>query len=146
MKTLQKITIALMLALLFTSCSSNSGNNGCEECAYTKTASETAGTVDASITGELNLTFTNARTGSPIANGTKGTFTISNNELTVEIEGKDCITLKNPISPGVGSTEAIFKDTCRDHLFYAVSVAASGGLNEINLFGDDMTFYGQFKL
>lgn len=144
MKNLILKTSFILTLFLITSCSSNDSNTGdCESCAYTPTSSETAGTVAASLNGTHATTFGSFNTSSPIADGTKATFTIANNELKVEIDGKACITLKNPIK--TSPSEVVYKDDCRDNLAYAVSTNQSGGLNEVNLLSLSNTFYGQFK-
>jgi len=143
MNTIKKIAFTLMLTLIF-ACSNNSGNDDCEECSYNKTSSETAGTV-AVADGVYNLTLHFPTSGSPFVDGTKGKFTISDNTLTVEIEGKECIVLKNPILTTSGSTEVKFKDTCRDEISYDVSSAGNNQLNEINISTLDGTWLGQFN-
>ena len=143
MKSLKNILKLTLLSLILVSCSSTDKNSGCEECSYTVASGETAGTVPSSLDGIFDLTYSNAQTGSPFTNGTKATFTISNNQLTVEINGK-CILLKNPIK--TSPSENTFKDTCTDNYQYSVSTNQSGALNEINLSSTTGTgFYGQFK-
>lgn len=126
-------------------CTSNdtSSPSGCDECSYTVASNETAGTVHASLNGVHNLTFAFAQAGSPFTDGTAATLTIDNNTLTIEIAGRDCITLKNPIQ--TSASETTFKDTCRDNLMFAVSVNQSGGLNEVNVMSTSNNWFGQFN-
>lgn len=146
MKTLKQLAILLVSITVLSSCSDDnerSNSNCSNSCEYTIASNETAGTVPSSIHGTFELTMTFAQTGSPIADGTTGTFTVTADELTVEIEGMECITIKNPIQ--TSSAENTFIDTCRDNYKYSVSTTPSGDLNEINLSKADGTFLGQFK-
>lgn len=143
MKTLQKLTYLFVFIMLLSACSSDDSSAGdCETCTYTIASSETAGTVATSLNGTHATSFSSFNTSSPIADGTKATFTIANNELKVEIDGEACITIKNPIQ--TSPSEVVFIDDCRDNLAYAVSTNQSGGLNEVNLLTLNNTFYGQF--
>lgn len=147
MKYLQKIIFYFFSIVITVSCSKNNNNSdsdNCTECSYTIASGETAGTVPTALEGTYNLTYHHAQTGSPFTDGTTAKFTINNNILTVEIEGQECITIKNPIK--TSPSENTFKDTCRDNYMYSVSVhAQTGGLNEINLSSISGTWYGQFK-
>ena len=144
MKNLKKVILIISISFFIVSCSSNDANTlGCETCSYTIAANETAGTVATSLNGTHETTFSSFNTASPVADGTKATFTIANNELTVEIEGEACITLKNPIQ--TSASEVVYKDDCRDNLAYAVSTNQTGDLNEVNLLSLSNAFYGQFK-
>ena len=88
-------------------------------------------TVPSSLDGTYNLTYGFAQPGSPFTDGTTATFTISNNELTVEVDGFECITLKNPVL--IGTNNYKFKDDCRDNIGYNVSPNNDGSFNEINI-------------
>ena len=148
MKNLTKTLSFLLFAILIFSCSSSSnssGSNCATVCEYTLASGETAGTAAASIEGTYNLTMSYADAASPFPEGTKATFTLLDNILTVEVEGQDCITIKNPKLTTSGSTEIQFKDTCRDNLIYAVSMTKDGDLNEINLGDLKGKFLGQFN-
>lgn len=145
MKTLKKITAVLLFTLIVISCTkSNTSGGSCDTvCEYTIASGETAGTMVNGSDGSYELTFDYEVTGSPFTNGTKAKFTLNNNVLTVEVTGKDCITIKNPIK--TSQTEYTFKDTCRDNLAYSVSATSGGDLNEINVASTSGTWYGQFK-
>jgi len=149
MKILKNGILLLFTIVALASCNnSKSGGGLCDnECTYTIAAGETAGTVASAAEGTHNLTFHYAAANSPIADGTKATFTVSDNTLTVEIEGMDCITIKNPISRFSGSTEVSFIDNCSSvKLSFDVS-EHNGSLNEVNLSSGDgnFTFLGQFN-
>ncbi len=92
MKNLKIITLLFISTLIWFSCTSNdnplSGGNCATECSYTIASGEIAGTVPSSLDGTYNLTYHSAQTGSPFTNGTTATFTVANNELTVEINGE----------------------------------------------------------
>ncbi len=144
-----RIKFAVSLCLLFTlaACTSNdtSSASGCDECVYTFAGNETAGTVPSSLDGVHNLTFSSSQPGSPYSDGTTAKFTLDNNELTVEIDGQDCITLKNPVQ--FSNTEVAFNDSCNANVAYFISASQNGTLNEINVMSDSstpFTFYGQF--
>ncbi|QTD36708.1 hypothetical protein JL193_11225 [Polaribacter batillariae] len=147
MKTTKKITVLflfLCISILF-SCSSNEkDNNNCETCTYTIAADETAGNVPTALQGEFNLTLGISLNGYSKPKGTKAKFIIGAKELTVEIDGEECLFLKNPTVSANG-VEFSFKDTCRDNFLYAISEKSSGGLNEVNVVTLDGQFYGQFK-
>jgi len=145
MKILRKISYIIAATLLVTACTTNNQNtSGCTtECSYTLASGETAGTAPTSLEGTHNLTFAFAQNGAPFTDGTAGTFTLLNNELTIEIDGQDCITLKNPVQ--TSPSEYTFKDDCRDNLSYAVSSNQSGGLNEVNVQSLSNTWFGQFN-
>jgi hypothetical protein len=144
MKLLRKFSYLFVATLLISSCTSNTQNtSGCDtECAYTLAAGETAGTVPTSLEGTYNLTYGFAQTGSPFTNGTTATFTIVNNELTVEVSGQECITLKNPVL--IGTNNYKFKDDCRDNIAYNVSPNNNGAFNEINVEPLGQGWLGQF--
>ncbi|MEE9407315.1 MAG: hypothetical protein V3V28_04475 [Polaribacter sp.] len=149
MKTLKNISTTILTIMLLVSCSSNdnSSNGSCDTvCEYTLTSTDTAGTAATSIEGVYNLTMHFPDAASPYPEGTKATFTLMNNILTVEVEGEECITIKNPRLTTAGSTEIQFRDTCRDKISYDVSMAPSGGLNEINISSTvDNKWLGQFN-
>lgn len=144
MKLLRKFSYLFVATLLISSCTSNTQNtSGCDtECAYTLAAGETVGTVPTSLEGTYNLTYGFAQTGSPFTNGTTATFTIVNNELTVEVSGQECITLKNPVL--IGTNNYKFKDDCRDNIAYNVSPNNNGAFNEINVEPLGQGWLGQF--
>lgn len=144
MKILRNFSYLFTFCLFVLSCESNSqSSSGCDtECSYTLASGETAGTVPTSIEGTYSLTFSYAQPGSPFTDGTMGTFTLSNNELTVEIDGMDCITLKNPVLLGTNNYK--FKDDCRDNIGYNVSPNNNGTFNEINIEPLGQGWLGQF--
>ncbi|MAD96448.1 MAG: hypothetical protein CMB99_03885 [Flavobacteriaceae bacterium] len=147
MKNSIKLIFSLGIVLSMMACTSNdtSGPTGCDECVYTLAGNETSGTVPSSLNGTYNLTFSSSQPGSPYADGTTAKFTIDNNELTVEIDGQDCITLKNPVQ--FSNTEVAFNDSCTANVAYFISASQNGTLNEINVMSDSstpFTFYGQF--
>ncbi|MDD7915846.1 hypothetical protein [Polaribacter ponticola] len=148
MKTLKKITLCLLTAFIISACSSNNGNTpgGCSNvCNYTLTTNDTPGTAATSIEGTYNLTMHFPDAESPFSEGTKATFTLLDNVLTVEVEGQECITIKNPRLTTSGSTEVQFRDTCRDMISYDVS-ENNGALNEINISSTtDGKWLGQFN-
>lgn len=113
-------------------------------CDYTLTSNETAGTVPSSLDGTYTLTFDKNPQSSNTyySDGIMGTFTISNNTLTVEIDGKECITISNPVQ--TSASENTFKNTCGTNITYAVSTNSSGELNEINIGNLNNQFLGQF--
>ena len=147
MKSLQKIATLLFTLTIIVSCSKSNDSTsagGCAtECSYTIAAGETAGTVPSALDGTYNLTYHHAQTGSPFTDGTKAKLTINSNVITIEIDGKECITLKNPIK--TSPTESTFIDNCRDNLKYAVSESTNGGLNEMNVSSTAGKWLGQFK-
>lgn len=147
MKTFGKTFLLISLLFLQISCSSNdtSTPSGCNECSYTLAGNDTAGNVPGSLNGVYNVTFSSAQPGSPFTNGTTAKFSIDNNQLTIEIDGQDCITLKNPVQ--FSATEVAFNDNCSNNVSYFISASQSGSLNEINVMSSSsvpFTFYGQF--
>lgn len=147
MKTLQKITLLFVSSILLFSCESNNENensNCNNQCDYSIASGETAGTVPSSLNGTYVLTYTDYSNGSNTyyANASAATFTIANNTLTIEADGKDCITITNPIQ--TSASENTFKNTCGTNIMYAVSVTSTGELNEINVSGINNNFLGQF--
>ncbi|MGK0414279.1 MAG: hypothetical protein ACJA1B_002502 [Polaribacter sp.] len=148
MKSLKKITFTLFTAMAFFACSNNdntSSGSCATVCEYTLTSSDTAGTAATSIEGSYSLTMHFPDVASPFPEGTKATFTLMNNVLTVEVDGKECITIKNPRLTTSGSTEVQFRDTCRDKISYDVS-ESNGALNEINISStEDGKWLGQFN-
>lgn len=62
--------------------------------------------------------------------------------MTVEIDGQECVTLKNPIQ--TSPSEWTFVDNCRDDYIYGISQTPNGELNEINLGTLSFQFLGQF--
>lgn len=147
MKTLPKFLILFLATTLWISCSSEDENAGCSNCDYILASGDQTATTDSITHGTHNLSMKYAKASSPFPDGTKATFTISATELKVEIEGKECVTLKNPIksSPNnPNSTEVRFVDNCRDNLKYDVSLSNNGGLNEINI-SNNTEWIGQFN-
>ena len=145
MKNLKSLLIIASL-VFFISCengeedmTSGSCSNTCD---YTLTSGQTSATVPSALDGTYNLTYGFAQTGSPFTDGTKATFTISNNELTVEIEGQECITLRNPVL--IGTNNYKFMDDCRDNIGYNVSPNNNGSFNEINIEPLGQGWLGQF--
>lgn len=139
-----KILCILSVVSFFIACSANEEDtSSCATvCDYTLASGETAGTVPSSLDGTYTLTYGFAQAGSPFTDGTVGTFTISNNELTVEINGFECITLTNPVL--IGTNNYKFKDDCRDNIAYNVSPNNNGDFNEINIEPLGQGFFGQF--
>jgi len=116
-------------------------------CEYILEAGQEPGSVPASLHGVLNLTLDFATPQSPFPQGTPATFTVSETEMTVEIEGEECITLRNPFRIP-GTSEDNFVDNCRDDYVFGISADQNGNLNEINLgsiAGSGFQFLGQFK-
>ena len=144
MKKIKQITCLTLLTVLFFACSSsNSSSNGCLTCTYTLASGETAGTVPADLIGVHNLTLQYSQNGYTFSDGTKATFTITAKQMTVEIDGADCILLENPTA-SANQVEFTFTDNCRDNLKYSASISSNGGINEVNVGTLSGTFYGQF--
>ncbi|MFY9241619.1 MAG: hypothetical protein WAO74_01180 [Polaribacter sp.] len=144
MKNFKKITLFFLFITIVFSCSSSNDSSGCETCAYTPTGGETDGSVPVALHGVHNLTLQYSQNGYKYADGKTAKFTITAKELTVEIDGEQCLLLKNPYTFNGNLNEFTFKDTCRDNQIYSVSIANNGGLNEINVGTLSQTFYGQF--
>ncbi|NVK53218.1 MAG: hypothetical protein HWD85_09805 [Flavobacteriaceae bacterium] len=148
MKIISKTSLILFVTLTIVSCSKSNSDettlgNCATVCTYTIASGEKAATVPNSLDGTYELTYHSAQAGSPYTNGTKAKFTISNNTLTVEIEGKDCITIKNPVL--IGSNNYKFKDSCRDNIAFNVSPNNNGDFNEINVEPLGTGWFGQFS-
>lgn len=134
------------------SCSNDDDNNtnsaNCSTvCEYTLEAGQGPGSVPESLHGKLNLVLDFATPQSPFPEGTAATFTVSATEMTVEIEGEECITLINPYRIP-GTSEDNFIDDCRDDYIFGISADQNSNLNEINLgsiAGGNIQFLGQFK-
>ena len=144
MKTSKLMLLFVTLSFL-TSCQNEEdmSSSSCDTtCDYTLTSGQTAATVPSSLEGTYRLTYGFAQPGSPFTDGTKATFTISNNELTVEIEGQECITLKNPVL--IGTNNYKFMDDCRDNIGYNLSPNNNGSFNEINVEPIGQGWFGQF--
>jgi len=146
MKTIKKLTILFLFVSIVFACSNEDEDDasGCDSCTYSVASGETVATVPNEIIGEFDLVLTFSQGGYAFADGTKGKFTISEKEMKIEIEGQECITLKNPTA-SANQLEFTFRDTCRDNLKYSASISSNGGLNEVNVFTLSGTFYGQFK-
>ena len=146
MKTLKKISILFLSTLLWVSCTSNDNSpvgGTCDtECTYTIASGESAATVPSSLDGTYNLTYHSAQAGSPFTNGTTATFTVANNELTVEING-ECLTIKNPVLRGTNNY--LFKDNCDKNITYNLSPNSNGSFNEINIEPLGQGWLGQFS-
>lgn len=150
MKRLNLFTF-LFISLFLLSCSDDDAEELSGDCStvceYTLEAGQDPGSVPSSLHGELNLVLDFATPQSPFPEGTAAIFTVSETEMTVEIEGQDCITIRNPYRVP-GTTEDNFVDDCRDNYIYGISADQSGNLNEINLgsvAGGNIQFLGQFK-
>jgi len=150
MKT-QKLFNLLLICMFIFSCSEDDEDNltsNCSEvCEYSLQQGQEPGNVPASLHGELNLVLDFATPASPYPEGTAATFTVSATEMIVEIEGQECITLRNPYRIP-GTTEDNFIDDCRDDYIFGISADQNGNLNEINLgsiAGGGIQFLGQFK-
>lgn len=119
-----------------------------EVCTATVGSDETATTVPSDIHGTYNMVLSYAEPDSPIAAGTKATFTISATKLVVSIEGEDCFSVENPVARfGATSGNYTFKAACIDDIAFNVSQNSDGSLNEINLeLASGPGFYGQFTL
>ncbi len=143
MKLVRNIILSVLM-IAFASCNNNNDTdpNCSTSCSYTLTSNETAGNVPAALEGTFTLTYTEIVAGAPFANAVMGSFTLTNNTLTVEIDGMDCITLNNPIQ--TSASEVTFVDNCRDNLKFAISVTQSGTLNEVNVSSLSNQFFGQF--
>ena len=148
MKTLKQISLILFTTFILTSCSNDNDTSlgNCSTlCEYTLTSNDTPGMAASSIEGTYELTMHFPDAESPYPEGTKATFTLLNNVLTVEIDGKECITITNPRLTTAGSTEVQFRDTCRDKISYDVS-ESNGTLNEINISSTESNkWLGQFN-
>lgn len=129
----------------------NENNTSCsgEICEPSLLSDEIAATIPEQIQGSFSFTYDYAQEGSPFENGVKADFTLtSNNELIVEIEGEECMTLKNPaFRYGPDSGNYFFKDECNRNISYNVSQNQDGSLNEINVQPySGMGWFGQFVL
>lgn len=143
MKTIKVLLLSSLFVVLVSCNNNNNSTATCSTtCSYTLTANETAGTVPPTLEGTFSLVYTEIVAGAPFSNNVMGTFTLANNQLTVEIDGMDCITLNNPIQSS--AIEVTFVDNCRDNLKYAISVTQSGALNEVNVSSISNQFFGQF--
>jgi len=148
MKKLSYILFITLLSTVVISCDNNDDTDmssvaNCDNvCDYTLTSGQNAATVPSGLDGTYNMIYDYAQTGSPFANGTTATFILSNNTLTVEIEGEDCITLNNPVL--IGTDNYKFMDNCVNSIGYNVSANTDGSLNEINVEPLGVGWYGQF--
>lgn len=153
-----KKLIFLFLAGLLTisACNSNSDDpanpspSACDgpECSPALLADETAAIIPTSLQGTHHFIYGYQQDGSPFSDGTQATFTLNNNELIVEIEGEQCITLKNPaLRYGNNSDNYFFKDDCNQNICYNVSANTDKVMNEINIQPVSGTgWFGQFIL
>jgi len=121
-----------------------------EVCMATVGANETATTVPSEIHGTFKMELTFAEPNSPVALGTKVTFTISADKLVVTYEGEDCFTIENPVArfgatPDSGNST--FKAACIGDIAFNISQNSDGSLNEVNLeLASGPGFLGQFTL
>ena len=145
MKNLKKFTLLVFLTIFTISCTnSNSSSSSCDNvCEYTLASGETATTVTSPIIGTYNVTYTFADSDSPIPKGTKAVIEISANEMIITVEGKDCVSIKNPFRIS-GGVQDIFRDNCVANLSYHISTKQDGSFNEINVFDLGKEWYGQF--
>ncbi len=129
----------------------DSGPTACSGpvCEPSLLSDETAATIPTGIQSEFQTVYAYAEANSPFSNGQKAKFTLtSNNELIVEIEGEECITLRNPAyRAGLSQTNYFFKDDCDRNICYNVSETNDGVFNEVNVQPyEGMGWYGQFAL
>lgn len=157
---MKRILVILMSAILMVSAckkdeesegDNNQEGNNCsgQLCEPALLNDESAATIPAQMHGKYSFTYDYAQQDSPFENGTKATFTLtSNNELIVEIEGEECMTLKNPATRnGLSNDNYFFKDDCNRNISYNVSQNQDGSLNEINVQPfSGIGWYGQFVL
>ncbi|TDQ14677.1 hypothetical protein DFQ04_3267 [Algoriphagus boseongensis] len=120
-------------------------------CSATLGSGETAATIPSSAVGVFKTVVTFAEPTSPFKLGTKATFEVTKDQkLIVSIEGKDCITLTNPIwrfGATSGSGNYTFKDNCRDNVAYNLSFNTNGTFNEVNIENvSGPGFFGQFTV
>lgn len=110
-------------------------------------ANETATTVPSEIHGTFNMELSFAESDSPVALGTKVTFTISANKLVVAYEGEDCFSIENPVARFGATNNYTFKAACIGDIAFNISQNTDGSLNEVNLeLASGPGFYGQFTL
>jgi len=150
MKT--NLTLFFALAIFCLSCDNDDAPsaddcNG-EVCMATVGANETATTVPSEIHGTFEMELTHAEPNSPVALGTKATFTIAANKLVVSIDGRDCFSVENPVMRfGATSGNFTFKAACIDDIAFNISQNSNGSLNEVNMeLASGPGFYGQFTL
>ena len=102
-------------------------------------AQDTAATIPTSFLGTYNLTYDNAQTGSPVANGTAVQVVIAANN-TLCLGG---YTLTNPVIRNGNGHEAIWTE---GSLGIEISLSSLlNGSNEINVGPTGGGFYGQLK-
>ncbi len=150
MKKVKTTFIILFAAVISFSCGDDDkpSASDCDGqvCIATLGANETATTVPDAIHGEFNMELTHAESDSPVALGTKATFTISANKLIVSIEGRECFSVENPVMRfGATSGNFTFKADCIEDIAFNVSQNNDGTFNEINLEkASGPGFFGQF--
>lgn len=152
---MKNLILSFLLLLALMSCNSEDKNpksQGCNgaSCAPAVASGETAATIPSSAVGVYKCVVTFANPESPFPLGTKATFEITaDQKLVVTIEGKECLTISNPIwrfGADASSGNYTWKDSCRDNLAYNVSFAGSA-FNEVNMEPVSGTgFFGQFSL
>ncbi|GGG19254.1 hypothetical protein GCM10011344_19840 [Dokdonia pacifica] len=164
---MRKFIIVFLVAFSFYTCSSDDtdtmmeeeqmeeqmSSEGCDgdTCEATVGADETSATVPDTAFGTFNVEYTFADTGSPFELGTTAVFIVKSDQtLSVEIEGFECITISNPIWRfGADETSGnyTFQDECRDMLSYNLSYNTDGSFNEVNIEpSEGPGFFGQFTL
>jgi hypothetical protein len=155
---MKQLVFLLFVGLLtISACTSSSDDpatpagNTCDGpvCSPQLASGETPATIPTSLQGTYHFTYGYQQAGSPYVDGTKATFTLTaNNELLVEIDGEQCMTLKNPAFRfGDSGGNYFFKDDCDKNICYNVSANLEEIMNEINVQPlVDMGWYGQFVL
>ncbi|NQU33683.1 MAG: hypothetical protein HQ521_10650 [Bacteroidetes bacterium] len=148
------LIISLVLIVISTACkkdneSENPDSTSCNGvvCEPSLLADETSATLPLEIQGVFQTTYSYAEPTSPFSNGQKAKFTLtSNNELIIEIEGEECLTLKNPaFRAGLGESNYFFKDDCDRNICYSVSQTSTGVFNEVNVQPyEGAGWFGQF--
>ena len=157
MKTIKSslVLIALKFVIGFSACKKDedtTGDNGTSPCNGTVCSpaflsDETAATIPASMLGTYSTTYDYEQPGSPFTAGVNATFTLtSDNELILEIEGEECLVLKNPaFREGLNQSNFFFKDDCDRNICYNVSQNVDGNFNEVNIQPyEGIGWYGQF--
>ena len=127
---------------------SNPACNGAA-CSPDLLSDETAATLPSSLLGTYQTTYDYAQPGSPFSDGLKATFTLtSDNELIVELEGEECIVLRNPaFRQGINESNFFFKDNCDRNICYNVSQNMEGSFNEVNVQPyQGIGWHGQFAI
>lgn len=117
-----------------------------EVCTATVGTNEAATTVPASLHGTYDMTITYAESNSPYPVGTQATFTVSENRLSVAIDGENCFSIINPVTRN-SLAAPTFKADCVADIAFQVASNSSGAMHEINLIlASGSGFYAQFTL